>query len=171
MISRRTFLSAVAAAPILASSDHRAAGILDLGCVLPESLAGFKTQVRDFRHDVVIVPAVRVLTGADWAMLSRCLDRGALVLLEWVAGARVEQGAYFPYVDYHWPVRAKIREFAATKLTPAPGDEVIATLQGAPVGLRRKVGDGTLVSLGSPLGPLLLSGDFDAARWLAALAL
>jgi hypothetical protein len=171
VISRRTFLSAAVAVPILASGDHRAAGILDLGCVLPESILGFKTRVGDLRHDLVIVPAVRALTCVDSVMLARLLNRGAIVLLEHVGGARVEQGAYFPYVDYHWPVQAKIREFAATTLTPAPGDEVIATFLGAPVGLRRKVGEGALVTLGSPLGPLFLSGDPDAARWLNALAL
>jgi hypothetical protein len=140
-----------------------------LGCVLPESIAGFKTQVGDLRHDVVVVPAVRALAGADKMMLARWLARGAIVLLEWMAGARVEQDAYFPYVDYHWPVPAKIREFAPFKLTPAPEDEIIATFLGQPVGLRRRVGDGTLVTLGSPLGPLFLAGDPDAARWFEAL--
>jgi hypothetical protein len=171
VISRRTFLSASAAMPLLGSGDRPVGGILDLGCVLPESMAGFKTQVGDLRHDVVIVPAVRALTDADNRMLVRCMESGATVLLEWVAGARVEQGAYFPYVDYRWPVRTKIREFAPTKLAPAPRDEVIATFLGQPIGLRRRVGDGTLVTLGSPLGPLFLSGDIDAARWLHALAL
>jgi hypothetical protein len=170
-VSRRTFLSSVAAVPLVASGDRRAARceVVDLGCVLPESMAGFKTQVGDLRHDVLVVPAVRTLTGADSAMLARWLDRGAIVLLEDVAGARVEQNAYFPYVDYHWPVQAKIREFAPTKLTPAPEDEIIATFLGQPVGLRRRAGNGTLVTLGSPLGPIFLTGDFDAARWFDAL--
>jgi len=156
---------------MLPSGDRRAAGILDLGCVLPESLAGFKTQVGDLRHDFIVVPAVRALTRVDSVMLAQSLNRGAIVLLEHVGGSRVEQGAYFPYVDYHWPVRAKIREFAPSKLTPAPEDEIIATFLGQPVGLRRRVGEGTLVTLGSPLGPLFLSGDSDAARWFNALAL
>jgi hypothetical protein len=104
-------------------------------------------------------------------MLTRYLERGAIVLLEHVGGPSVEQSRYFPYVDYVWPVRTKIREFAVTKLAPTPGDHVIATFLGAPVGLRRRVGNGTLVTLGSPLGPLFLSGDVDAARWFNALAL
>jgi hypothetical protein len=168
-VSRRIFLGAVAAVPVLGSGDRAAGGILDLGCVLPESMAGFRTQAGDLRHDVVVVPAVRALTGPDTAMLGRCLERGAIVLLEYIAEAEVERSAYFPYVDYHWPVQAKIREFAPTKLTPAPEDQIIATFLGHPVGLRRRVGDGTLVTLGSPLGPLFLSGDFDAARWFDAL--
>jgi hypothetical protein len=168
-VSRRIFLGAAAAVPVLGSGDRAAGGILDLGCVLPESMAGFRTQAGDLRHDVVVVPAVRALTGPDTAMLGRCLERGAIVLLEYIAGAEVERSAYFPYVDYHWPVQAKIREFAPTKLTPAPEDQIIATFLGHPVGLRRRVGDGTLVTLGSPLGPLFLSGDFDAARWFDAL--
>jgi hypothetical protein len=167
-ISRRIFLG-TAAAPILAGSYRRPAGILDLGCVLPESMAGFKSQAGDLRDDFLVVPAVRSLTNADDGLLVRRLERGAVVLLEYVAGARVEQSAYFPYVEYHWPVQAKIREFTPFQLTPAPEDQIIATFQGHPVGLRRRVGDGTLVTLGSPLGPLFLSGDFDAARWFEAL--
>ena len=65
--------------------------VVDLGCVLPESLAGFKTQVGDLRlRDVLIVPAVRALTeaGKESDPSDGC-ERGATVLLEYVAGARV----------------------------------------------------------------------------------
>lgn len=169
MISRRTFLSAAAAAPLLGSGDRAVAGILDLGCVVPESMEGFRTQAGELRPDFLIVPAVRALTATDHGLIVRCLERGASVLLEYVGGARIERKAYFPYVDYSWPVQAKIREFTPFQLTPAPGDQIIATFLGQPVGLRRRAGDGTLVMLGSPLGPLFLSGDFDAARWFDAL--
>jgi len=60
----------------------------------------------------------------------------------------------------------KIREFAPVRLAPAPGDEIIATFAGQPVGLRRRVGHGTLITLGSPLGPVFLTGDPDARLWL-----
>jgi hypothetical protein len=167
-ISRRIFLSAAGVAPMLAGRDRLTAGcsVVDLGCVLPESLTGFKTQAGDLRHDVLIVPAVRAVTEAGKEMIERWLERGATVLLEYVAGPSIEPSRYFPYVEYSWPVRVKIREFAPVKLTPAPGDEIIATFLGQPVGLRRSVGDGTLITLGSPLGPVFLTGDSDARRWL-----
>jgi hypothetical protein len=153
---------------MLAGGDRLTArcSVVDLGCVLPESLTGFKTQVGDLRHDVLIVPAVRAVTEAGKEMIEQWLERGATVLLEYVAGPSIDQDAYFPYVEYLWPVRVKIREFAPVKLTPAPGDEIIATFLGQPVGLRRSVGDGTLITLGSPLGPVFLTGDPDARRWL-----
>jgi len=73
-----------------------------------------------------------------------------------------------PYVDYHWPVVTKIRDFSrAIPVTPADG-ETVAWLQGLPVAAKRRIGKGTLVYLGSPLGPHFLSGDREAIRWLRA---
>jgi hypothetical protein len=171
-VSRRIFLGAVAAAPALAIGDlpARRGEVMDLGCVLPESLAGFKTQVKELRNDVLIVPAVRTLSEEGQRIIQSRLERGATVLLEYVAGARVQQGSYFPYVEYFWPVRVKIREFSPVKLAPGPGEEIIATFAGAPVGLRRRAGSGTLITLGSPLGPVFLTSDADARRWLEAAA-
>ena len=171
-VSRRMFMGAAVAAPVWARVDQLRprCEVFDLGCVLPESLAGFKTQVGDLRHnDLLIVPAVRALTEAGKETIQGWLDHGAMVLLEYVAGARIEQEDYFPYVEYVWPVRVKIREFEPARLTPVPGDEIIATFSGQPVGLRRKVGDGVLITLGSPLGPIFLAGDPDARRLLNEL--
>lgn len=176
-VSRRIFLGAAAVAPVLAGSDGLGArcAVVDLGCVLPESLVGFKKQVGDLRYgdrdvDFLIVPAVRTLTEAGKERIQGWLERGATVLLEYVAGPRVEQSAYFPYVEYFWPVRVKIREFAPVQLTLAPGDEIIATFSGLPAGLRRRVGDGVLITLGSPLGPIFPAGDPDARCWFDELS-
>ena len=170
LISRRMFLGAAGVAPVVAKSDRPAAAreVLDLGCVLPESLAGFKTQAAELSNDVLIVPAVRVLSEEGQRIIQSRLERGATVLLEYVGAASIQQSAYFPYVEYYWPERVKIREFSPVKLTPAPGEEVIATFAGQPVGLRRRAGDGMLITLGSPLGPIFLTGDPDARRWLKA---
>ncbi len=174
-VSRRMFLGAAAVAPVVASSDRIGArcAVVDLGCVLPESLAGFKTQVGDLRYgdgDVVIVPALGMVTVAGRERIEGWLERGATVLLEYAAGARVEQRDYFPYVEYLWPVRVKIREFGPVRLRPGPGDEIIATFSGQPVGLRRRAGDGLLITLGSPLGPVFLTGDPDARCWFDELS-
>lgn len=73
-----------------------------------------------------------------------------------------------PYVDYHWPVETKVRDFSRA-VPIGPGDaETIAWFQGVPVAVRRRVGKGTLVFLGSPLGPHLLAADREAGRWLGA---
>ena len=168
-------MGTVAAGPVLAHVNRPQARcvVMDLGrgCVLPESLAGFRTQVGDLRHgdaEILIVPGAGSLAKNDINIIQRFLGRGATVLLELCSGPIASQVAYFPYVEYFWPVRVKIREFVPIWLEPAPEDEIIATFAGRPVGLRRRVGDGTLVTLGSPLGPVFRTGDPDARLWLEA---
>jgi hypothetical protein len=168
-------LGTVAAGPVLAHVNRPAARcvVMDLAerCVLPESLAGFREQVGDLRYgdaEALIVPGAGSLAENDVDIIQRFLGRGATVLVELCSGPRVSQAAYFPYVEYFWPVRIKIREFMPTWLVPAPEDEIIATFAGRPVGLRRRIGNGTLVTLGSPLGPVFLAGDPDARLWLEA---
>ena len=73
-----------------------------------------------------------------------------------------------PYIDYHWPVVTKIRDFS--RMVPVdPGNgETIAWFGDLPVAAKRRIGKGTLVYLGSPLGPHFLSDDREASRWLRA---
>ena len=175
-VSRRSFLATAAVAPMSASSGRLTArySVMDFGCVLPESLAGFKGQVGDLPHgdgdpDVLIVPRVETLSADGLLTIRRCLGRGATVLLECGLGIPVHQAVYFPYIDCMWPVKVKIREFAPVWLEPARGDDIIATFAGRPVALRRMVGRGMLVKLGSALGPIFLTGDPDARRWLDGL--
>ena len=74
-----------------------------------------------------------------------------------------------PYVDYTWPHAAKLRDFS--RVVPLErrthAGEVIASADGLPVALRRRTLRGTLIFLGSPLGPALWAGDAEARRWLA----
>jgi hypothetical protein len=177
-LSRRTFLGVAAAATSFARDPRTAPRclILDLGCILPESLAGFHRQAATSPYpnsNIVIVPGA--VSGARPA-IQPFLDQGATVLVEYALGfehpqQRIQQSSYFPYIEYEWPMRAMIREFHAAPLQPAAGDQVIATLGQQPVALRRRVGPGTLITLSSPLGPVLLAGDPDADRWLGALLL
>jgi len=51
-----------------------------------------------------------------------------------------------------------------------PG-EIIAWAGELPVAFKRRVGAGTLIYLGSPVGPALWAGDLEAKRWLHAVAL
>lgn len=74
-----------------------------------------------------------------------------------------------PYVDYHWPLFSKIRDFSRAIPIDSGADETIAWFHDIPVAARRRIGKGNLVYLGSALGPHLLSGDREAGRWLRAL--
>jgi hypothetical protein len=74
-----------------------------------------------------------------------------------------------PYVDFHWPFKTKIRDFSRVVPVSALPHEVVARCEHWLVGSKHSRGKGTLVFLGSPLGPALLAGDADAHRWLRAL--
>lgn len=71
-----------------------------------------------------------------------------------------------PYVDFMWPCAAKVRDFS--RVVPLGHEEgkIIARVNGMPVALARRMGRGTLVFLGSPVGPALWTGDVEAKRWL-----
>jgi hypothetical protein len=74
-----------------------------------------------------------------------------------------------PYVEYTWPVSTKVRDYSRiVPLTPQRG-RVIARAGDTAVALARRVGPGTLVFLGSPLGPALWIGDAEARNWFVAL--
>jgi len=170
-ISRRALLASAVAAPALTRSSRRCM-VVESDCLLPESIAGFQTQIVSTHHadpDLVIVPGAASLPPA---LVQPFLDCGATVLVELFASdGHITPEPYFPYIEYSWPIKVKIREFAAVSLRPARGDRVIATYAGHPVALRRRAGRGTLLLLGSPLGPVFLSGDQDARRWLNAILL
>ena len=147
------------------------------------------------RCAVLIVPAA-LRIGPAIRAIETCLSDGATVILEsgacfaaepafrahraelrdclqvqvdapvrlWTAGSGRQR---IPYVDYSWPHSAKIRDFSAVlPLARQPG-EIIARVDGLPVCLKRQMGRGTLIFLGSPLGPALWAGDAEARRWLS----
>ena len=92
-----------------------------------------------------------------------------------------------PYVDYVWPAAVKIRDFsrvvpvgsgarpAEAPVPPLSGpvscetSEAIGAIAGRRVAVRRRLGRGVLVFLGSPIGPALAIGDRDAHHWLNSL--
>jgi hypothetical protein len=75
-----------------------------------------------------------------------------------------------PYISYRWPCEAQIRDFSRVVPVSANHSDVIATLDTLPVAVRRRVGKGTLISLGSPMGPALRAGDLQAHSWLQSVA-
>lgn len=86
-----------------------------------------------------------------------------------------------PYVDFTWPIPARVRDFSrlvplaplvplAAKRNAENHAPAIAHIGSAAAAVKIRAGDGTLVFLGSPLGPHLLSGDVEARNWFQALA-
>ena len=143
------------------------------------------------RPATLIVPAAVDIPLAAVRAITACLATGGLVLLEsgaGFAGARARSrhravlrealGVHvlspvdlwphrsIPYVDFTWPLAAKVRDFSRVVPLASGAAEVIARVNGLPVALRRHSGRGTLIVLGSPLGPALWAGDFEARRWL-----
>ena len=116
--------------------------------VIVESGAGFAGQVRFREHQRSLREGLKI-------------DIHPPVDL-WAAG----RTGRVPYVDYSWPDAARVRDFSRVVPVGDQEAEVIAHADGLPVALRRAVGDGTLIFLGSPLGPALWAGDREARRWL-----
>lgn len=78
--------------------------------------------------------------------------------------------AALPYIDYLWPVQTKIRDFSrAIPVSSANGEVVAVSPGGDPVAVRRRSGLGSVIFLGSPAGPAILSGDREALNWLQAI--
>ena len=139
----------------------------------------------------MIIPAANHIGFSTARAMTNCLHRGGTVLIE--SGAAFAEfrehhdqlrehfnillqppvdlwpARGIPYVEFTWPVPVKVRDFSRViPLAPQRG-RVIARVGDVPVALARRVGRGTLVFLGSPLGPALWSGDAEAKRWLGAL--
>jgi hypothetical protein len=165
-------------------------------CGLRESVVGYRFALASLsgvqRSPCLIVPAaVEIPPLAIRAIVTR-LKAGGRVILESAAGFGLEREAsaqravlrdqlqihvnspvrlwprHVPYVDYTWPYAAKLRDFSRVVPLERQGKtaEIIAWADGKPVALKRRSGRGTLIFLGSPLGPALWAGDTAARRWL-----
>ena len=75
-----------------------------------------------------------------------------------------------PYVNYLWPQETNVRDFS--RVIPVLADEgnVIGKVGALPVALKRGVANGTLIFLGSPMGPGLRAGDPQALSWFRSVA-
>ena len=74
-----------------------------------------------------------------------------------------------PYVAYHWPLEARIRDFSRVIPVSAENGRAIGHWGEIPVAWRKSIGTGTLIFVGSPIGPALHAGDSDAASLLCSL--
>jgi hypothetical protein len=138
--------------------------------VLLESGAGFATRPEFAQHQGWLRNnwGVRVEAPVDlWTATDEQLG-------DWRPQAQVARGhravaTRAPYVDFHWPFRTMVRDFSLVVPVCALPGHVVASCGQWPVASKRALGKGTLVFLGSPLGPHLLAGDAEAHRWLQAV--
>lgn len=82
----------------------------------------------------------------------------------------VDRRESVPYVDYVWPCGVRVRDFTRAVPVSASAREVIGRVGLLPVALKKRLGNGTLIFLGSPLGPALNAGDLEAWTWLRLVA-
>lgn len=143
---------------------------------------------------VLIVPAALAIAGAPARRIVRHVEEGGTLILESgaifaapatadfrahrdalgellgleVAPPRrlVRKGMRVPYVEFRWPSPTLVRDFSAVVPVHASDDECIAQIEETTVALVRRRGRGTLIFLGSPIGPPLWAGDAEARRWL-----
>ena len=192
-LSRRSFLSAVAAAAPLG----RAFGgptfrppALGVGCALPESRAGFAKAVagQDGR-DILILPGA---SGWDPSIVAETRGGGLVIFETGCAFTKAEaieeqraglrgafdleiespvelwtEGRRPRYLHLEWPVHAHVRDFSF--VVPVRGGVTVGRIGGLPVAALQRLGAGRLLFLGSPLGPALWSGDPQAHTWLRSV--
>jgi hypothetical protein len=82
----------------------------------------------------------------------------------WVSSAAFRHS---PYLDYEWPIAVKVRDFSRVIPIDCGPGEAIAWVRGKTVAAKLQVGKGSLIFLGSPMGPHLLAGDREAHRWFS----
>jgi hypothetical protein len=74
-----------------------------------------------------------------------------------------------PYVVYRWPREAHVRDFSRVIPVTAGDGKAIAHWGEISVAWRKTVGAGTLIFLGSPIGPALRASDSEAQSLLRSM--
>ena len=154
------------------------------------ALAGAETVA----GSLLIVPAALAIAGAAARRIVRHVEDGGRLILESGAtfaapasqefrehrdalrellGLEIEPprplargGTFVPYVEFRWPSPRLVRDFSAIVPVAAHDAERIAHVDDTTVALVRRRGRGTLIFLGTPIGPALWAGDAEAHRWL-----
>lgn len=158
------------------------------------SVLGSRTLCTDAgsvsRCATLVVPAAVDLSAETVRAIAICLRAGGRVILESGAGFAsagdfrahravlrdafavdigrpmslwTESSPRTPFVDFTWPIATKIRDFS--RVVPQRSGTIIATVNGLPVASLHRRGGGTLMVLGTPVGPGLWAGDTEAKRW------
>jgi len=144
--------------------------------VLPFAAALARQQVLRLRTQVVSGCSVIIESGASFASHDEKLRQS--VMWRHTFGVRVDlrpsagtwpAGDSPDYVRYHWPADTQIRHFGEFFPVHLSGAEEIAIYRGRTVAIRKQIGRGELLFLGSPLGPILAAEDHQAAELAAGM--
>ncbi len=181
-MTRRELLAAVASAPFLSIPPARSGVhfIEEPHLLSAESARGYRAIAN--RSGWLIAPGARDMSSETCASLLPSIHSGAWLLLESgvcfsppahaaTQSAILKQGFGLDIqpprnahscVTYSWPIRKMVRPFQTITPVLCSPREVIATYDGWPVCLRRKLGQGGIIYLGSMLGPGLMAEEREA---------
>lgn len=159
-----------------ATSSNTACYLVTTRCIiLPEVVFANAGEVEWLKErlqkgaTVLLEAGSAFLNSTEFDFQKRLLKSGLGLNLHPAVNAWAGNGSSkeSPYVDYEWPAAVKIRDFSRVIPVEGVGAETIAWFRGMPLAIMRRIGKGTLVFLGSPIGPHLLAGDKEAGRWLS----
>jgi len=144
--------------------------LLEIGThVLLESGAGFLSPAEFTSHQEMLYRYFNIEVATPFDLWSEeSAENAFLSRRPWSHPRKknLDRLESVPYVSYSWPRETKVRDFSRAIPVLARETEVIAKAGALPVALKRPTAGGTLIFLGSPLGPALLSGDLQARSWL-----
>jgi hypothetical protein len=139
--------------------------------VLLESGAGFLSPAEFTVHQRMLHLHFAIALGRPVDLWARKSADDALPAYE--GGRRpmkrLESRPSIPYVNYLWPSETKVRDFSRVIPVSASAGDVVGRVGAVPVALKKRVAKGTLIFLGSPLGPALHAGDREALSWLRSV--
>lgn len=139
--------------------------------LLLESGAGFLDSAEFSAHQrmlrrsfgITVLPPVDLWSG-------RLADHSLLSARDASSEKKLNRHEPIPYVHYVWPCERKVRDFSRVIPVSSSAGDVIGRVGALPVALTKRVANGKLTFLGSPLGPALLSSDPEARSWLQLVA-
>lgn len=196
---RRDFLSIAASSVLSAGRPGSAALLVSENAMAEESLRGYRrhfdfevSPAVPADRPLIVVPGLRNLTEPDWSALRASVWKGVSVVLESglafasdaeVARQRADLQKHFGiriapqlfrtsavrYIRFHWPLEVLVRDFSESVSVDPRSAEPIATAGAQVAAVRRRLGRGNVVYLGSPLGPMLLADDPQAVLWVRSI--
>jgi hypothetical protein len=174
----------------LEPADGQPAIIPEPHCLSEESASGFRLLLQrngrvlnGFSPKLIIIPGARQLSRETGRALVRQVTSGTWLILESglafmplqeaigqirvlrdVFGLEVQaplanRGAY---IEYTWPLRRLVRDFSMVTPLETPQAKAIAKSGGVAVCVKRPLGKGGIIFLGSMLGPGLLAEEREA---------
>jgi hypothetical protein len=139
------------------------------GVLLLESGGGFLNSKELSTHQQVLQRYLNIPVEPPADLWAKAKATGAQPRAEMRPRRQDADHRPAPYVDYVWPHRTAVRDFSHVVPLAAQAGEVIGFAGTLPVALRKRIGKGTVIFLGSPLGPHLYAGDPQAVGWLQSV--